>query len=266
MRSTRSFLFSLAIGGATFGLFLSSSHAESGSATPSAAELAGRLSALRQDGASLVRVRMENKPAGALGIAQLQIKSVRTKQGSEALIQVLWPKDRKGEGILIRQVGSGAPSATVFTPPDKVEPLGEGKGIFGGALTVEDLVTNFYAWKDQSLAGNETVNGTACVVLESKPGKGDSSIYSHVKSWIDVKRLVPLRIEKFSSSGQLACRIQTTRVVDDDQNHPVPATFEVTRPGHEGVTELQGSSTRHGVGYTESDFSPEALKQLGSSH
>lgn len=265
--SARSFIFSLALGGIGFALALPAWSAESNSASPSASELAGRLSALRQDGASLIRVRLENKPAtAAAGTAQLQIKSVRTKQGSEALIQVLWPKERKGEGILIVQHDGGAPSTTVFTPPDKLEKLPENKGLFGGALTPEDLITNFYAWKEQSIAGNESVNGVNCIVLDSKAGKSDSSSYSHVKSWIDAKRLVPMRVEKFSTSGQMACRIETTRVAEDDQEHPIPATFVVTRPGLQVVTELQGSSTRHGVSYSGSDFTTEALKNLGSAH
>jgi len=34
-----------------------------------------------------------------------------------------------------------------------------------------------------------------------------------VRSWIDVRRLLPLRVEKYASSGQLLRRIDTTRVV-----------------------------------------------------
>ena len=84
------------------------------------------------------------------------------------------------------------------------------EAFFGSDLSYEDLVENFFAWDNQAIVGTETVDRVPCQILESKPGKGDRSSYAKVRSWIDVKRLVPLRVEKYLASGQLARRIDTT--------------------------------------------------------
>jgi hypothetical protein len=73
--------------------------------------------------------------------------------------------------------------------------------VFGGDLSYADLIENFFAWEQQSIAGTEIVDRVSCQILESRPGKGDRSIYGRVLSWIDPKRLVPLRVEKYFESG-----------------------------------------------------------------
>src|ERR1700760_4623306 len=97
---------------ATLGLaFLTSSAgvADSEPAALSAKDLAASLSAL-QDGASYVRLRLEVKqPADTTKIAlQLQIKERRTKTGTDLVYQVLWPKERKGEAVLLHKSDGGA--------------------------------------------------------------------------------------------------------------------------------------------------------------
>jgi hypothetical protein len=97
-----------------------------------------------------------------------------------------------------------------------------------------------------------------CHILVSKGGKGS---YSKVRSWIDLRRMVPMRVEKYTSSGEVAVRIDTTDVVINDGKH-IPANLSVRRGST--VTELDGSRIKRGVSYTEADFSPEGLKNLSA--
>ena len=99
-----------------------------------------------------------------------------------------------------------------------------------------------------------------CTILESKPGKGERSSYGSVKSWIDTRRMVPLRVEKYSSSGGLVKRIDTVRVHEDDKGQPIPATLSVRGSG--GTAELAGSKIRHDISFTAREFSVEGLKEL----
>src|SRR5580765_6240842 len=82
-----------------------SSHAAESLSPMTANDLASRLSALRQDGTSYVRLRMEIKGATRETL-QLQIKERRTKSSSEVVYQVLYPKERKGESVLLRKIGN----------------------------------------------------------------------------------------------------------------------------------------------------------------
>ena len=107
------------------------------------------------------------------------------------------------------------------------------------------------------------MDGVNCTILDSKPGKDQRSIYGSVRSWIDVRRLVPLRIEKYASSGQLLRRIATTRVVADAGHH-IPADLTVSSARPDSTTLLDGSRIRHDVTYTDCDFTVEGLKEIAT--
>jgi Outer membrane lipoprotein-sorting protein len=231
------------------------------SAPASASELASRLSALQQNGASYVRLRMEITGA-TKETFQIQIKERRTKGSSEVVYQVLWPKERKGESVLVRKIGNRPASASVFAPPNSLRQIDDlNEPLFGSDLSYEDVVENFFAWGQQAILGTEDVGGVKCQILESKPDKGGRSIYGSVRSWIDPQRLVPLRVEKYSGSGQLLRRIDTTRVVVDGENHiPANLTVRGVRPGSSTV--LDGSRIKHDVQYIDAEFTPEGLKEV----
>ena len=176
--------------------FVTASAAEPEPSQMSAAELAGRLSAKQQDGASYVRLRMELP--GGNGTLQLQIKSRASRAGTDLVYQILFPKERKGEAVLLRKAGNRV-TGTLFTPPDSVRTRGAAQldePLFGSDLSYEDVIDNFFAWDQQEIVGTEMVDRVNCTVLESKPGKGERSSYASVRTWIDTRRMVPLRVEK----------------------------------------------------------------------
>jgi outer membrane lipoprotein-sorting protein len=232
--------------------------------TLSANELAARLSAKQQDGTSYVRLKMEVKqPSNSSTTLQLQIKSRASRTGTELVYQVLWPKERKGEAVLLRKAKDRAPTGAIYIPPNAPKPLDASQmrdALFGSDLSYEDVIENFFAWDQQVIVATEAVDRVNCQVLESKPGKGERSSYSSVRTWVDTRRMVPLRIEKYGSGGKLVRRIETTRVADDDNGHPIPANLTVRGPRGDGTTELDGSRIRHGVALADDEFTPEKLK------
>ncbi len=232
-----------------------------------AQELAARLGAIRRDGASFVRLRAEIKdPAGATrAVLQLQVKARRSATGTELVYQLLWPRERKGEAVLLRKRGDRAPGGVLFVPPGTRRELAAAdlrQGIFGTDLTLADAVEDFYAWRQQSLAGSEPVDRVNCQILESRPGQGQWASCARVRSWIDLRRCVPLRVEKYLASGQLAVRIDTRKVVRDDQGRHLPAALLVRRAGSGSSTALEGSRSARGVAYHDRDFTAEGLADL----
>lgn len=229
----------------------------------SANNLASRLSALRQNGASYVRLRMEIKGA-TREVLQLQIKERRGTNSTEVVYQVLYPKERKGESVLLQKIGDGPARGSVFVPPNTLRPIDDLKEpLFCSDLSYEDLVDNFFAWDEQAIVDTGMVGGVNCQILQSKPGKNDRSIYGSVRSWIDPRRLVPLRVEKYASSGELLRRIDTTRVVSD-AGHQIPANLEVGGARPNSLTLLDGSRIRHNVTYSDRDFTVDGLKELAT--
>jgi hypothetical protein len=252
------------VAAAIIGLTLGFSSRAAESPSPmTASDLASRLSARRQNGVSYIRLRMEIKGA-ATETLQVQIKERRTTNSSEVVYQVLFPKERKGESVLLRKVGNSRANGSIFVPPDTARPIDDLKEpLLGSDLSYEDVVDNFFAWDQQAIVGTEKVDGVNCQILESKPGKDEHSIYGSVRSWIDVRRLVPLRVEKYGSSGQLLRRIDTTQVVTA-AGRQIPANLAVSGARPDSSTLLDGSRIWHQVIYNDRDFTIEGLKELAA--
>mgnify|MGYP003670402999 CR=1 FL=1 len=236
-----------------FVLLVSSSNAED-----TADELATKLSAAQQDGSSYVRLKMESQ-----GVTlQLQIKQRRTAAATEVVYQILWPQERLGESVLLRQAGSQPATGTLFVPPATLNQLDMKGTLFGSDVSHADVLENFFAWGQQAIIGAGVVNRVSCQILESRPGIGQRSSYSVVRTWVDVRRVVPLRIEKYDAAGQVMRRIDSDRIVTDDIGRHVPTGLTVTNPQSGSSTELDGSKLKHDVTFTDADFTAEGLKQV----
>jgi hypothetical protein len=224
-----------------------------------ATELANKVWA-KENGSTFIRVRMETAQKEVL---QLQIKSRVSGGSSDIVYQILFPKERKGESVLLHRSGKQF-SGTMFTPPNNFKSIASGEmnqSLFGSDLAYEDIIDSPFAWSQQTIVGNEDVSGTPCQILQSKPGDHTSS-YSSVKTWVDPRRFVPLRIEKYDASGKLIRRINTTRVMLDG-NESIPANLSVQGP-RGSTTQIDGSRIKRGVSYADAEFGREGLKQLAA--
>jgi hypothetical protein len=230
----------------------------------SAKELANQLSAVRQ-GNAVIRAKLEmHAPDGSQQVLQLQIKQRCTPTSTDLVYQVQWPKERKGEAVILHQDSDGAPRGSVIVPPGPVRALGASQmdgGLFGSDLSYQDAIENFFAWKDQAIAGSEVIDGAQCQILESKPGKSGVSIYAKVRSWVDTKRLVPLRVEKYSAAGHLVRRIDTTYVARDQRDRFIPGRLTVRSPSKDSITEFDGARIEQGMQFTDRDFAPETVSK-----
>jgi Outer membrane lipoprotein-sorting protein len=229
----------------------------------SAADLVSRVSALRE-GSALIRSKLEVQSSdGAKRVLQLQIKERRTKAATDIVYQVLWPNEHKGEAVILHQAGGTSKGSIIIPrqPVRAIKPAQMGEGLFESDLSYQDAVENFFAWKKQVIVGSEAINNVNCQILESKPDNSSNSIYVKVRSWIDPQRFVPMRIEKYSSSGELIRRIDITRVARDEKHNPIPASLTVHGPRKNSVTEFNGARIDQDVNFTDADFTPAGLSQ-----
>ena len=256
-------LFSaLAIGATAFGI-IPLHAADPAVPALSATELAARLNALRE-GSALIRTKLEVQSSdGARRVLQLQVKERRTKAATDIVYQVLWPNEHKGEAVILHQAG-GTPKGSIVIPRQPlraIKPSQMGEGLFDSDLSYQDAMENFFAWKKQAIVGSEAINNVNCQILESKPEGSSLTIYAKVRSWIDPERFVPMRIEKYSSSGELVRRIDITRVARDERHNPIPASLTVHGPRKNSVTEFNGARIDQDVNFTDADFTPAGLSQ-----
>jgi outer membrane lipoprotein-sorting protein len=218
-------------------------------------QLAAKLRA-KESGFTLVRIRMVDGNGQTL---QVQIKSRVSAGAADVVYQILFPKERKGESVLLHRAGNKF-SATTFTPPNTIKQISEmNQALLGTDLSYEDIIDSPFAWSQQAIVGTQDVGRFPCQILESKPG-GHASSYASVKTWIDPKRMVPLQIEKYDSSGKVVRRINITRMLLDGGDS-LPADLEVTGP-RGSVTHITGSSIKRGQNFPEIEFTADGLKEL----
>ena len=217
-------------------------------------QLAAKLRA-KESGSTFVRIRMQ---AGNQ-ILQVQIKSRVSAGAADIVYQILFPKERKGESVLLHRAGNKF-SATLFTPPNTIKQIAEmSQALLGTDLSFEDIIDSPFAWSQQAIVGTQDIDRFPCQILESKPG-GRTSSYAGVKTWVDPRRMVPLQIEKYDSAGKVVRRINITRMLLDGGDS-LPADLEVSGPGG-SVTRITGSSIKRGLNYPQTEFTPDGLKQL----
>jgi len=216
-----------------------------------AGRLAAKMAALVEDGDSSARVRMRNSGGEVL---QVQIKSRRAGGSARTVYEILWPKERKGEKVVLRQTKGSWPQGEKIAAGGQRSPIGRGEltdGIFGTDLSYADAVENFFLWPEQELGGKEAVGRAECIILESRPA-GDSA-HGKVRSWIDTGKWTVMRVEKYDASGKLLRTITTTQVAKDDKGRNIPAGMTVKHTDGSS-TEIDGSNIRHDVKLSEGDF------------
>ena len=222
----------------------------------SSSALASKMAAAVQDGSATARVRMKSADGTVL---QVQIKSRRGEARAEVAYEVLWPADRKGESFVLRQSAGNQPEGDTFNPPDQRASLARpqlGDGVFGTELSYLDTIENFFLWPDQQTAGREVVDRVDCVILESNTPRGAEG---RVRSWIDPRKMVVMRVEKYDAGGRLLRTITTTQVAKDDIGRYVSAGLKVTQSSG-ATTDIDGSNIRHDVKLTDADFEVGAKK------
>lgn len=230
--------------------------------TPDAKSLANTMANAVWDDSSTARLKMDFVPdnGGEKTVLQLKIDARRSQAATDVHYKVLWPKDRTDGSFVLRKTAGQRASGSVLQD-GAAKPISSMQdGIFGSDLAYEDLADNYFAWENQKIVGEEKIKNIPCQILESRPGKGDQSGYGNVKTWIDTKRMVPLKVEKYDGKGQLIRRITITLIAKDDKNRPIPANFSVERPGKGSVTVLEGSNIKHDVSLTDADFSTGVLQ------
>jgi hypothetical protein len=233
-----------------------------------AQQLLAGVKAARPSGGLYARLRMAHSEQGAAKptVLQVQVKRRIADSGrSEHLYQLLFPADRKGEGVLLR-IQNGQFSGATATPAGGLTPLkpsDRSSGLFQTALTVDDVIAEFLDWPSQTLVGQEAVGNVPCHIIESKAPAGSASSARLVRSWIDAKRFVTQKMEVYGADpSQPIKSVLTEKVLRSKTGYYVPASFTVTDHRRGASTQIEGVRSDSGLSYTDADFADTALQTL----
>jgi hypothetical protein len=227
----------------------------------SAAQYVAAMKAAGPQGGVLIKADMtQTDAAGAKKSLKVQIKRRELGAGkSEHLYQVVYPRDRRGEGVLLRIQGSSF-SGAEFIPGKGVTPLKAAdrhRPLLGTDLTVDDLMADFLDWSQQSLTGEEVLENTPCAIVESLQGN------AKVKNWVDKKRYVTLKAEIYPTGGSNPTRtVHSIEARRSDSGFYVPVKFSVSTTATGTTTRVEGTGFDSEIPYTDADFTEAALQQV----
>lgn len=229
--------------------------------TFTARELIAGVKAARPSGSLYARLRMDHGGT----VLQVQVKRRALPEGgSESLYQLLFPAERKGEGLLLkvrRNVFSGAS----FVPSKGVRPLKPGDrdmAVFGTALTIDDLLASFLDWPSQEIVGQEKEGNVPCTIVELRASKSSASMFSRARCWIDEKRYATMRAEFFGSGDKPLKTVTSQKIMRGSSGFYSPVIFTVADHTNGASTKVEGVRSDSDVSYSDADFSDAALQTV----
>ncbi len=232
--------------------------------SPSAAQLIASVKAAKPMGGVYARVRMEHTSTAGKNVLQVQIKRRTTANGtSEHLYQVLFPKERKGEALLLH-IKDKSFTGSLFVPGKGVtalKPSDRRTAFFGTDMKVEDLLTDFLDWTQHTTTGHENVGAVPCTVVESRPSGGASGP-SKVITWIDDKRLATMRIHIYDGGAKPARMVETGKLIRGDSGYYMPASFTIGTVATGSSTLVEGVRSDSGLNFTDADFTDAAMQVI----
>lgn len=226
-----------------------------------AAQYMAAMKAAGPKGGVLIKADMtQTDAAGAKTSLKVQIKRRELAGGkSEHLYQVVYPRDRRGEGVLLKINGSSF-SGAEFSPSKGLSPLKAAdrhRSLLGTDLTIDDLMADYLDWAQQSITAEETLEKVPCAVVESRSGN------AKVKNWVDKKRYVTLKAEIFPTGGETPVRtVHSIEARRSDSGFFIPVKFSVSSVAKGTTTRVEGTGYEDGIPYTDSDFTEAALQQV----
>jgi len=233
-----------------------------------AEQIVANVKAQRPSGSVYARIRMAHRstPDSKPTVFQVQIKRRITPAGqSEHMYQLLYPSDRKGEGLLIRIHGQHFSGAR-FTTETDLTPLSasdRSAGIFGTALTVDDIIADYLDWPQPTLLASEKLGNIPCHIVQLTAPTSSATLAKRVQAWIDEKRMVTQRIVVFGSNQEQPIKIvQTDKVLRSKSGDYIPASFTVTDTATGATTSVEATRSDTKIQFTDADFADEALRDL----
>lgn len=201
---------------------------------------------------------------GDEAIRALYARSMDVESGSRNLTVVEKPKDVAGTALLTHSHDQRADEQWLFMPAlERVKRIAAGNrsGAFmGSEFSYADFTAQPVAKFDYEFLREETLDGMRTYVIERIP-TADNAVYSRQVAWLDQKHYRTLKVEYYNRAGQHL----KTMVADDFKEYPngqwrarkLTMTNQLT--GGESV--LNWSEIAFGNGFTERDFSVDALKR-----
>lgn len=179
------------------------------------------------------------------------------------------PADVKGTKTLLIEHSNGDDDIWIYLPAMKksrrLVASNKRDSFVGTDFSYGDIIGHKVGDWQHALLKEETVDGKACYVIESRPKNRevqDVSGYSKRVSWIDQQSWVALRVDIYDPTGELLKKITTENIQEvDPANHkwqPMKQTCANVQTGHSTVIEF--TNFKANVGVSDNVFTARSLE------
>jgi outer membrane lipoprotein-sorting protein len=182
---------------------------------------------------------------------------------SKVVLRFTAPPEVKGVALLVVNHPDRASDQWMWTPAiareRRVAVQDRSSRFFGTDFSFEDLEERDVDQYDFRLLGEETVDGTACWKLESRPKEAKSSQYTHALMWVRRDNYVFQRIESYKKE-QLVRRLKYSDI-QNIQGIWTPRMMEMTDLSRNSRTIMKSEKIEYNVPARDEDFTLQALRR-----
>lgn len=210
------------------------------------------------------RQTMELIPAGGQArVRELDIVAADRDGRRRSLLRFTAPADIEGTGFLAMEDGQGGTEQFLYLPALKrsrrIVADQKGRSFVNTDFTFEDMERRPVDDSEHVVTGEESVEGAACWVLESRPKPEAQSQYAMIRAWVAKDMLLPLRADFFRKGPEPAKRY-TVQQLENIQEiwTETRVVMEDLESGHRTV--LTTRDVRYNTGVQDSAFSTQALE------
>jgi hypothetical protein len=198
-----------------------------------------------------------------VSVKHWEYRRIGSNGASKAILRFTGPAEVKGVALLIVNHTDRASDQWMWTPAierdRRIAAQDRSTRFFGTDFSFEDLEERDVVQFDYKFQGEESIDGTPCWKIESKPRLSVASQYTSSMLWIRKDDYVAMQIENFSK-GKLVRRIR----YGDIQNVGgiwTPRTVEVYDANRKSRTILKLDKLEYNVPMKDEDFTLEALRR-----
>jgi Outer membrane lipoprotein-sorting protein len=198
-----------------------------------------------------------------VSIKRWEYRRIGSFGASKAILRFTTPAEVKGVALLIVNHTDRASDQWMWTPAierdRRIATQDRSTRFFGTDFSFEDLEERDVDQFDYKLAGDDTIDGSACWKIESKPKEAKSSQYTSSLVWVRKDNYVVAQIEDYSKD-KLIRRIHYS----DIQNVGgvwTPRTVEVFDANRKSRTVLKLEKLEYNLPMQHEEFTLEALRR-----
>lgn len=208
---------------------------------------------------------MELIPAkGQTRVRELDIAGADRDGLRKSLLRFTAPADIEGTGFLTLEDGNGDTEQFLYLPALKrtrrIVAGQKSRSFVNTDFTFEDMERRPVEDSEHAITGEESLNGVACWILESRPKPVSQSQYTAIRAWVAKEMLLPLKVDFFTGGKEPIKRytvLQLEKIQDIWTETKVG--MEDLESGHRTV--LETNAIKYNTGIQDSAFTQQALEQ-----